>query len=227
MNIVVEGIDASGKTTLINYLSEKLKEKSIKHQVIADVKEPTPLLPVFKELFNTNFLQSNKNFKTSLYETLLFACSHFYVQEQNRNNKHITIYDRDIFTLLSYQKELIRQEYPKNYLKFYKPFKEMLLFENKKIDLLVYVSIPLEENIKRKEARDGIKFSEKERQELKTFKTNMEQEIHEYSQKHNTLKILKLDGRISPAENCKKILQSLESELNNENSFEGDYDQIL
>ena len=150
MNIVFEGVDASGKTTLINYFAKELKEKNVKCQVVADVKEPTPLLPVFKELFNTNFLQSNKNFKTALYETLLFACSHFYVQEQNRNNKHITIYDRDIFTLLSYQKELIRQEYPNNYLKFYKPFKEMLLFENKQIDLLVYVSIPLEENIKRK-----------------------------------------------------------------------------
>ncbi len=39
MNIVFEGIDASGKTTLIRELQGYLNYKGIKNKVIADVKE--------------------------------------------------------------------------------------------------------------------------------------------------------------------------------------------
>lgn len=225
MNIVFEGIDASGKTTIINKLKEIFDTNNVDSQIIADIKEPTPLLPVFENMFNSNFLELNENFKTSIYQTLLFACSHFYVQEKNKNNKHITIYDRDIFTLLSYQKEFLRQEYPNNYNDFYKPFKEMLMFENKQIDMLVYVSIPLEENIQRKIKRDGLMFSEEEKQKLTTFKKNMEAEIKNYTKQHPNTIVLNLDGREDPLTNCKKILESLqknkikESGNNNEEIF--------
>lgn len=212
MNIVFEGIDASGKTTIIRALKKILDSKNIKSQVIADIKEPTPLLPVFQEMFSSNFLELDEGFKTSLYQTLLFACSHFYVQEKNKNNSHVTIYDRDIFTLLSYQKELVRQEYPDNYNEFFKPFREMLMFENKKIDMLVYVSIPVEENIKRKIQRDGLLFSEEERKKLYTFKSNMELEIKQYVQKHPNTILLQLDGREDPLENCKKIIDALRTQ---------------
>lgn len=210
MNIVFEGIDASGKTTIINKLKEIFDTNNVDSQIIADIKEPTPLLPVFENMFNSNFLELNENFKTSIYQTLLFACSHFYVQEKNKNNKHITIYDRDIFTLLSYQKELLRQEYPNNYNDFYKPFKEMLMFENKQIDMLVYVSIPLEENIQRKINRDGLLFSEEEKEKLAIFKKNMEAEIKCYTEQHPNTILLNLDGRENPLTNCKKIIECLQ-----------------
>ena len=209
MNIVFEGVDASGKTTLIRELQDYLNYKGVKNQVIADIKEPTPLLPVFKEMFSSNFLEVDAKFKTSIYQTLLFACSHFYVQEKNKENKHITIYDRDIFTLLSYQKELVRQEYPENYEEFFKPFRQMLLFENKQIDLLVYVHIPLEENIRRKEARDGILFTDKERTTLKVFKKNMEKEILDFKEKNPNVPIISLNGMLSPEENCEKIIEAI------------------
>lgn len=209
MNIVFEGIDASGKTTLINALKDYLNGHNVNNQVIADIKEPTPLLPVFQKMFSSNFLELDENFKTSLYQTLLFACSHFYVQEKNKDNKHITIYDRDIFTLLSYQKELIRQDYPDDYNDFFDSFRKMLGFHSKKIDILVYVSIPLEENIKRKIKRDGLVFSDKERETLCTFKKNMESEIAAYLEKHPETILLKLDGRESPANNCRLILQEI------------------
>ena len=214
MNIIFEGVDASGKTTLIREFQNYLNFKGIKNQSIADVKEPTPLLPVFEEMFNTNFLEVEADFKTSIYQTLLFACSHFFVQEQNRNNRHITIYDRDIFTLLSYQKELLRQEYPDNYMEFYEPFRKMLMFENKNIDLLVYVHIPLEENIRRKINRDGIVFTDRERTTLATFKHNMEAEIKRFIEKNPDVAFLSLDGRVSPEENCFKIVQTLANIIN-------------
>ena len=216
MNIIFEGVDASGKTTLIRELQGYLNYKGINNQVVADVKEPTPLLPVFQQMFSTNFLEVEANFKTSIYQTLLFACSHFYVQEQNRENKHITIYDRDIFTLLSYQKELIRQEYPDNYEHFFNSFRKMMMFENKPIDLLVYVHIPLEENIRRKIGRDGIEFSDRERETLAIFKRNMEEEIKSFLNKNPNVEFLSLDGRISPEENCLKLIESI-SKVKNKN----------
>lgn len=216
MNIIFEGIDASGKTTLIRELQGYLNYKGIKNQVIADVKEPTPLLPVFQQMFSTNFLEVEANFKTSIYQTLLFACSHFYVQEQNRENKHITIYDRDIFTLLSYQKELIKQEYPDNYEQFFNSFRKMMMFENKPIDLLVYVHIPLEENIRRKIGRDGIEFTDRERETLAIFKRNMEEEIKSFINKNPNVEFLSLDGRVSPEENCLKLVEAI-SRIKNKN----------
>jgi len=216
MNIVFEGIDASGKTTIINYLKNILINNQKKCQVIADLKEPTPLLPIFEEMFSSNFLELDEHFKTSIYETLLFACSHFYIKEKNKLNNHITIYDRDIFTLLAYQKELIRREYPKDYEKFFKPFKQMLLFEEKKIDLLVYVQIPLEENIKRKKTRDKLDFTDEDEQKLKIFKENLEIELQEYKSNHPETVMISLDGRDSVSKNCNIILNNMQKiEINN------------
>lgn len=209
MNIVFEGIDASGKTTIIRKLSAMLDKKGIKNQTIADIKEPTPLLPVFEKMFDSNFLELDEQFKTSIYQTLLFACSHFYVQEKNMNNSHITIYDRDIFTLFSYQKEFLKKEYPSDYQKFYEPFKKMMMFHNKKIDFIIYVSIPIEENIKRKINRDGLQFSEEERQNLYNFKKNIEAEIQSYVQEHPGTILICLDGREKPEVNCNKILEKM------------------
>ncbi len=131
------------------------------------------------------------------------------MQEKNRNNKHITLYDRDVFSILAYQKELVRREYPNTYNDFFNPFREMLLFNNKKIDCIVYVSVPLDVNISRKEKRDAIIFSDLEKKQLESFKKNMEEEILQFSERSPGTKILFLDGRENILNNCKLIISAI------------------
>ena len=209
MNILFEGVNGSGKTTLINEFRKVLEEKNIPFNYISDLETDTPLNPVLKQMFSESvFLQMGNHFKTSLFESLVLAADHHYIQEMHRNDKGITLYDRDFISVLAYQKDIIKQDYPEDWEDFYSAFRKIMLYHLKKIDILCYVSVSTEENIKRTELRDNRLFSEEEKKTLYALKTNMEEEITSYCAKHKVL-LLRLDGRENATENVKKIIAGI------------------
>ena len=86
MNIVFEGIDASGKTTLLNETLKVLIEKGEKAEYIREIGN-TPLQLLLNDMLSKDlFFQSKEKFNTSIYETFLLAAGFFYKQESLRNN---------------------------------------------------------------------------------------------------------------------------------------------
>lgn len=208
MNIIFEGINGSGKTTLINAFKKDLDNKKQEYKYVSDLTYDTPLTSVLNEMFKSGvFLNMKQNFKTSLFESLVLAANHHYIQEQLRNSNALNIYDRDFISILAYQKDIIKNEYI-NWEDFYDFYRKILMFDLKQVDLLTYVSIPIEENIKRTEIRDNRKFSEQDIELLYKLKENMEEEI-ELFRKANGTNVVYLDGREEPTRNVEKINQKI------------------
>ena len=96
---------------------------------------------------------------------------------------------------------------------FYKPFKEIVAFNLKTIDLLVYVYATLEVSVSRVASRDKREFLESQKQFLLSLKNAYEQElIPELEQQK--VKVLKLDGRETPSYNISKIYSEIGYEKN-------------
>lgn len=204
MNIIFEGVNGSGKTTVIDAFRNDLNEKNMKYEYVSDFVYETPLTPVLEYMFKSGvFLNMKENFKTSLFESLVLAANHHYIQEKLRNSDIINIYDRDFISVLAYQKDIIKNEYS-NWKEFYELFRNIMLFELKNVDLLTYISIPTEENIRRTENRDNRKFSQQEIELLFKLKENMEEEIKIFHELSGT-EILYLDGREDSKVNVEKI----------------------
>ena len=91
---------------------------------------------------------------------------------------------------------------------FYRPFKEIVLFNLKPIDLLVYIHAPLEVSVSRVAKRDNIEFIESQRKFLQALKTSLESELIPQLEKQN-VKVLKLDGRDKPYQNVSKIYKEI------------------
>mgnify|MGYP003296360477 FL=1 len=130
-----------------------------------------------------------------------------YRQEKYKYNDGYNLYDRDFLSILSYQKEILRDDY-ENYMDFYRPFKEIVLFNLKPIDLLVYIHAPLEVSVSRVAKRDNIEFVESQRKFLQALKTSLESELIPQLEKQN-VKVLKLDGRDKPYKNVSKIYKEI------------------
>lgn len=191
MNIVIEGISGVGKTSVIKELEKKLKNENLETTIVGDLEYDTPIKEVLlKMVSEAPLMNSEKKFNTSIYESLLLAANHHYVQEKLRNTNDICIYDRDFLSLLVYQKFLIKIEYD-NWEEIYEAYKKIVLLNLKKIDLLIYIHTPLEIAIERTEKRDGRIFSDEDVKLLKNF-------IKEYDELLNELKItgdvIKIDG---------------------------------
>lgn len=210
MNIIFEGVNGSGKTTIVKGFLADLKLHQIDYKYVSDLVYDTPLKPVLEMMFQESvFLEMDSSFKTSLFESLVLAANHHYIQEQLRNSNVLNIYDRDFISVLAYQKDIIKKEY-NDWEKFYKPFKDILLFNLKEVDLLTYVSIPTEENIRRTEMRDSRKFSLSEIEMLHLLKKNMEEEIKVISIERN-IPLLYLDGMCAVDENVNKINETIKT----------------
>ncbi len=217
MNVVFEGVNGSGKTTLISNLKRVFDENKISYEYVADLETETPLKPVLEKMFSESvFLELGNQFKTSLFESLVLAAEHHFIQEKFRAKDGIIIYDRDFLSILAYQKDIIKKDYPEDWEEFYNAFRTILLYRLKDIDLICYVSIPTEDNIKRTEQRDKRKFSEKEKQLIVNLKNNMEDEIEYFCEKTKT-KLLILDGRENPETNSKEIINLLQNLEKNKN----------
>ena len=78
--------------------------------------------------------------------------------------------------LESNQKEILKGDYA-NYMDFYRPFKEIVLFNLKPIDLLVYIHAPLETSVSRVAQKDNVKFKESQKLFLQSLKDSLEKEL--------------------------------------------------
>ena len=208
MNLIFEGIDGVGKTTIINSFKEDLEKKKELVRYIDEITQDSPISDILgKMLSDDPFFMLDKSFPTSIFESLLLAADMHYRQEKYKYNDGYNLYDRDFLSILSYQKEILKGDYS-NYKEFYKPFKEIVLFNLKPIDLLVYVHAPLEVSVERVASRDKIEFIDKQKQFLLSLKSSLEQELIPEIEKQN-VKVLRLDGRDNPLDNISKIYREI------------------
>lgn len=208
MNIVFEGIDGVGKTTVIDCLKKDLEKKKEIVRYIDELTQDSPISEILNKMLSDDpFFMLDKGFPTSIFESLLLAADMHYRQEKYKYTDGYNLYDRDFLSILSYQKEILKGDY-ENYMDFYKPFKEVVLFNLKPIDLLVYVQAPLEVSVSRVAKRDNIDFLENQRKFLQSLKTSLETELIPQLENQN-VKILKLDGRDNPYQNVSKIYKEI------------------
>lgn len=208
MNIVFEGIDGVGKTTVINSLKKDLEAKKEIVRYVDELTQDSPISDILNKMLSDDpFFMLDKGFPTSIFESLLLAADMHYRQEKYKYNDGYNLYDRDFLSILSYQKEILRDDY-ENYMDFYRPFKEIVLFNLKPIDLLVYIHAPLEVSVSRVAKRDNIEFVESQRKLLQALKTSLESELIPQLEKQN-VKVLKLDGRDKPYKNVSKIYKEI------------------
>lgn len=208
MNIVFEGIDGVGKTTVIESLKKDLEEKKEIVRYVDELTQDSPISDILSKMLSDDpFFMLDKGFPTSIFESLLLAADMHYRQEKYKYNDGYNLYDRDFLSILSYQKEILKGDY-ENFMDFYLPFKEIVLFNLKPIDLLVYIQAPLEVSVSRVSKRDGIDFIESQRKFLQALKNSLESELIPQLEKQN-VKVLKLDGRDKPYQNISKIYREI------------------
>lgn len=208
MNIVFEGIDGVGKTTVIDSLKKDLEAKKEIVRYVDELTQDSPISDILNKMLSDDpFFMLDKGFPTSIFESLLLAADMHYRQEKYKYNDGYNLYDRDFLSILSYQKEILRDDY-ENYMDFYRPFKEIVLFNLKPIDLLVYIHAPLEVSVSRVAKRDNIEFVENQRKFLQALKTSLESELIPQLEKQN-VKVLKLDGTDKPYKNVSKIYKEI------------------
>ena len=204
MNIIFEGIDGVGKSTLINAMIKDLESKKEIVRYIDELTQDSPISEILgKMLSDDPFFNLSNDFPTSIFESLLLAADLHYRQEKYKYDDGYNLYDRDFLSILSYQKEILKDDYS-NYMDFYKPFKDIVMFNLKPIDLLVYVHTPIETSVSRVAQRDNIEFIDKQKKFLTTLKNSLESELIPNLEKDN-IKVLKLDGRDNPINNVNKI----------------------
>ena len=208
MNIVFEGIDGVGKTTVIDSLKKDLEAKKEIVRYVDELTQDSPISDILNKMLSDDpFFMLDKGFPTSIFESLLLAADMHYRQEKYKYNDGYNLYDRDFLSILSYQKEILKGDY-ENYMDFYRPFKEIVLFNLKPIDLLVYIHVPLEVCVSRVAKRDTIEFIENQKIFLLALKTSLESELIPQLEKQN-IKVLKLDGRDKPYQNVSKIYKEI------------------
>ena len=202
MNIIFEGISGAGKTTIIEALLKEIEDQDVTY--IPDLEYETPLKEILLKLVTNNlFMESEVNFRTSIFESLLLAANHHYTQEKLRNNPGITIYDRDFISVLAMQKEIIKLEYD-DWEKFYKSFREIMLFSLKQIDHIVYVETPIDICVQRVEQRDNRHLNLDDITMLKQINNNMKMECSQLSSKYG-FDIITINGNHDVGENVNLI----------------------
>ena len=208
MNIIFEGIDGVGKTTIIDSLKTDLETKHETVRYIDELTQDSPISGILNEMLDNNpFFRLNREFPTSLFESLLLAADLHYRQEKYKYDDGYNLYDRDFLSILAYQREILKADY-RNYMDFYRPFKEIVLFNLKPVNLMVYVHAPLEISVERVAKRDNIRFIEEQKRFLYDLKASIEDDLLPQLEKQN-VKVLKLDGTDIPGKNVSRIYKEI------------------
>ena len=209
MNIIFEGVDGVGKTTHIKKVIELLNKENCNSNYIKEI-EFSPLQEILEGMLKVDpFFKSNKKINTSIYETFILAADFFYKQENFRDfTDGINIYDRDFLTIMCYQKIILEKDYGEEIKDFFENFSKCLLFKLKKINLIIYISVPLETSFERVAVREKKPFSEEQKAFIREAKDCFESFLLPIQKKNNT-PILYLNGANNLIENAIKIIEEI------------------
>ena len=222
MKVIIEGIDGVGKTTIIKAIEKELSTRKIQHQVIDEIEE-SPISDVLTKMLHEDpFFQGKKDFDTSVFESLLLAADHQYKQScLNLNDNVVNIFDRDYPTLLVYQERIMRNFYGDKINSFMPSFKNVVLFNNAPVDLMIYVQVPLQVSVDRvvnRSRRENEQFKQAQIQFLKDIKNDFEERFLPMEKQRGT-NILVLNGLDNPENNAQLVVNEIE---NISNSSMGD-----
>lgn len=207
MNIIFEGVNGAGKSTIIKELVKIMEKNNMDVKYVDDLDISTPTFPALAEMFkNSPFLEMKKEFNTSLVESLILAADYHYLKDMLKDLTGYKIYDRDFFTTLVYQSYFLEKYY--NDLELVKLFKNILLYDPKKIDLIIYVDISFEESLKRTESRDNRTFTDEEKDILKYFISKLKEEVKNYSVEKN-IPLLIINGQDNTVENAELVYNKI------------------
>ena len=209
MNIVFEGVNGAGKSTIIKKLVSLMIQDNMDVKYVDDLDISTPTFSVLAHMFNSSpFLELKTGFNTSLTESLILAADYHYLKEMLKNVEGYKIFDRDFFTTLTYQSYFLEKYY--NDDKLVNCFKELLLYDPKEINMIVYVDVDFETSLIRTENRDKRKFTWEEKATLKYFINKLKEEVINYSANKN-IPLLIIDGRDDIYENANKIFMKIKN----------------
>ena len=207
MNIIFEGVNGAGKSTIIKELVKIMEKNNMDVKYVDDLDISTPTFPALAEMFkNSPFLEMKKEFNTSLVESLILAADYHYLKDMLKDLTGYKIYDKDFFTTLVYQSYFLEKYY--NDLELVKLFKNILLYDPKKIDLIIYVDISFEESLKRTESRDNRTFTDEEKDILKYFISKLKEEVKNYSVEKN-IPLLIINGQDNTVENAELVYNKI------------------
>lgn len=213
MKIILEGIDGSGKTTILHALTQVLKGRECKHRIIDEI-EDSPISDIlFKMLKEDPFFRINNKGNLLPYATLLLLADHQYKQNTNYQDiGTINIFDRDYPTLIVYQQRLLKDFYgDNNIVPLLNAIEEFARFDITPTDLIVYVDTPLSmciERVKERSRRENEQFREDEILFLNNVKDDFENVFLPLEKERGT-NILYVDGTKNPTENANIIADKI------------------
>lgn len=210
VNIVFEGINACGKTTIIESFKSLLSEKNIPFCVANELKG-SPVASLLKYQKNSFRVSDNETFKTSVYESLLLAAHNHFKQELvgRKPTDKINIFDRDFMTVIAYQRAILKEDYGERFNDFFEPFKKIMLFDLMNVKTVFYVSVPLETSIERIKLRGREDpCSDEQVRFLEDAKEYYEKELIPEVRSLG-IDVVVLDGTLLPEENVRIICEKI------------------
>lgn len=212
MNIIFEGINGTGKTSIIDELEKIMLANKLEVCKISEINEISPLAGALEEMCKYDtFLRMKKSYNTVLTESLILAADYHYIQEYARDKKGYKIFDRDIFTQIVYQKYLIEMVYGENN-DFFEAWEKCMKFNMKKIDVVIYVEAPFEVCLERTEKRENRCLDEEQRKMMKDLYCLQKEYIIEYTKEKNIPLVL-LDGTLDIRANALKVFDYIVTNL--------------